>query len=69
MLGGPTYTFLEHLSTKKLIDDLLLLYIRLVDLGIEHHNGQAYLADIDELCGNKKRSKLHSHSLDQKEGR
>jgi hypothetical protein len=48
MPGGPTYTFLEHLFTGKLIGDLLLLYARLTDLGMEYQNGKVYLADVEE---------------------
>jgi hypothetical protein len=50
--GGPTYTFLEHLSTEKLVDDLKVLYIRLVDLGVEYGSGQVYLADLTEVTNN-----------------
>jgi hypothetical protein len=46
VLGGPTYTFLEHFSTDKLFEDLTKLCITLVDLGIEYNNGAIYLADL-----------------------
>ena len=49
MLGGPTYTFLEHLSTEKLIEDLTLLYTRLVELGVEYRNDEAYLTDLADI--------------------
>jgi hypothetical protein len=32
-------------------DDLTTLYTRLVDLGMEYHDGQVYLADVAELEG------------------
>ncbi|MHB1865046.1 MAG: hypothetical protein ACYCPS_02690 [Candidatus Saccharimonadales bacterium] len=32
-------------------DDLTTLYIRLVDLGMEYHDGQVYLADLNGLEG------------------
>lgn len=48
MIGGPTYTFLKHQSPEKLIEDLTLLYTRLVDLGMEYCNGKVYLADLEE---------------------
>ena len=47
MLGGSTYTFLKHLSTENLIEDLTQLYIKLIDLGVEYQNEQVYLADLD----------------------
>lgn len=31
-----------------LIKDLILLYTRLVDLGVEYRNGEVYLADLEE---------------------
>ena len=49
--GGPTYTFLKHLSTDKLIEDLALLYARLIDLGMEYRNDGIYLADLNEARG------------------
>ena len=48
LTGGPPYTFLEHLSTEKLIEDLTLLYANLLDLGMGYKNGRAYLSDIEE---------------------
>lgn len=50
--GGPTSIFLEHLSTDKLIFDLILLRARLVELGIEYIGGQVRLADLDEIFSN-----------------
>jgi len=47
MLGGPSYTFLEHFSTDTLIKDIAKLYVRLVDLGLNHQNGEVFLADLD----------------------
>jgi hypothetical protein len=46
--GGPTYTFLEHLSTENLIEDLIEIYTRLIDLGVEYRNSEVYLADLDD---------------------
>jgi hypothetical protein len=46
--GGPTYTFLKHLSTDKIVEDLASIYIRLVDLGMEYRNGQVCLDDLGE---------------------
>jgi hypothetical protein len=48
MLGGPTSIFFEHLSTVRLIEDLTLLYVRLVDLGVEYRDGRIYLTDPEE---------------------
>jgi len=48
ILGGPTDTFLEHFSTDNLIEDLVLLHARLINLGVRHSNGTAYLVDLDE---------------------
>lgn len=31
-----------------LIDDLVLLHTKLVDLGVEYRNGGPYLADLEE---------------------
>lgn len=47
--GGPTYTFLKHFSIDELVEDLLLLYARLTDLGVEYRNGEIYLANINSL--------------------
>jgi hypothetical protein len=33
--GGPTSIFVKHFSTENLIEDMTLLYTRLVDLGVE----------------------------------
>ena len=49
--GGPTYTFLEHLSTDKIIKDVILLYTRLFDLGVEYQKGQVYLTELADVCG------------------
>jgi hypothetical protein len=46
--GGPTYTFLEHLSTERLIEDMVLLHAKLVDLGMEYRNNRVSLVDIEE---------------------
>ncbi len=46
--GGPAYTFLKHQTTHKLIDDLISLYTKLVELGVEYRNGEVYLADLEE---------------------
>ncbi len=48
--GGPTYTFLEPLSTEKLVEDLVLLHMRLVSLVMVYQNGQVYLGDEGELA-------------------
>lgn len=48
MLGGPTSIFAKHLSNDELAGDLILLYGRLVDLGMEYRNGRVYLADLDD---------------------
>ncbi|HUB93781.1 MAG TPA: hypothetical protein VMB52_04730 [Verrucomicrobiae bacterium] len=39
---------MKHLSTDKLIDDLILLHIRLVDLGMEYRYGGVDLVDLKE---------------------
>jgi len=39
-------TFVKHLSTDELIEDLTLLYFRLADLGVELRNGEVSLDDI-----------------------
>lgn len=46
--GGPTYTFLKPQPSDNVIEDLTLLYTRLVDLGMEHRDGKVYLADLEE---------------------
>jgi len=46
--GGPAYTFLKHQTTHELIDDLISLYTKLVELGVEYRNGEVYLADLEE---------------------
>ena len=48
-MGGPSSTFVKHLSTDRLIEDLFVLYTRLIDLGIDYQGGQPYLYDLDEL--------------------
>lgn len=47
--GGPTSIFVKHLSTDNLVENLTLLYTRLVDLGMEYRDGEVYLADLYEL--------------------
>ena len=51
--GGPTDTFLKHEDVDSLIEDLTILYTKLVDLGMEYRNGQVHLADLEELEGKK----------------
>lgn len=46
--GGPAYTFSKPENPAELIDDLVLLYTKLVDLGMEYRNGKVYLADLEE---------------------
>lgn len=46
--GGPAYTFSKPENPAELIDDLVLLYMKLVDLGVEYRNGKVYLADLEE---------------------
>jgi hypothetical protein len=41
------YTFVKPQLPTNLIEDLILLYGRLVDLGVEYRNGQVYLADFE----------------------
>ena len=40
---------MKHLSTDNLVENLTLLYTRLVDLGMEYRDGEVYLADLYEL--------------------
>lgn len=47
--GGPSSIFVKHLSTDKLIKDLILLHVRLADFGMDYHKGQVYLADLDDF--------------------
>jgi len=49
MFGGPTYTFLEPQLPNNLTEDPALLYVRLVDLGVEYRDGQVHLADVENL--------------------
>lgn len=46
--GGPAYTFSKPKNLAELIDDLVLLYTKLVDLGVECRNGEVYLADLED---------------------
>lgn len=48
MIGGSEYSFLKPDITDKLFDDLVLLYTKLVELGMEYRNGAVYLADVEE---------------------
>lgn len=48
MLGGLTYPFIEPPETTELIEDLISLYKRLIDLGFEYRNGKVYLADLED---------------------
>lgn len=45
--GGPGYTFLKPSEVDELIADLVLLHGRLLELGMEYHNGEVYLADLE----------------------
>ena len=47
MHGEPSYTFLKPLPVEDIIQDLALLYTRLVDLGVEYRNGKVYLTDVE----------------------
>jgi hypothetical protein len=46
--GGPAYTFSKPENPAELIDDLVLLHTKLVDLGVVYRNGKVYLADLEE---------------------
>ena len=46
---GHPILFLKPQSTNDLIDDLIMLHARLVDLGMEYRGGGVYLADLEEL--------------------
>ena len=48
-LRGPTYTFLKHLSTENLIEDMIQLHTKLVNLGVVYRNGNIQLVDLEEL--------------------
>jgi hypothetical protein len=49
LFGGPAYTFLKpSVLPNNLIEDLILLYTRLVDLGVEYRDGKVYLAELEE---------------------
>jgi hypothetical protein len=37
----------QHLSTSDLIEGLVKLYIRLIDLGVESRNSRVYLGELD----------------------
>jgi len=39
---------LKHHLINELIEDLILLYTRLLELGMEYRNGKVYLADLEE---------------------
>lgn len=56
ILGGPTSIFAKHLSNDELVDGLILLYDRLVDLGMECRNGQVYLADLEDYNAMNRRA-------------
>lgn len=47
MLGGPGYTFLKPAEVDELVTDLVLLHVRLVELGVEYRYGEVYLADLE----------------------
>ena len=47
-IGGPAYTFSKPENPAELIDDLVLLHTKLVDLGVVYRNGKVYLADLEE---------------------
>jgi hypothetical protein len=46
-IGGPTYTFLEPSLIHKIIEDMILLHTRMVELGVEYRNGNVYLEDLE----------------------
>lgn len=48
LIGGSAYAFLKPENPTELIDDLILLYTKLVDFGVEYRNGKIYLADLEE---------------------
>jgi len=39
---------MKHHLDDKLWEDLISLYAKLVDLGMEYRNGKVYLADLEE---------------------
>lgn len=47
LFGGPGYTFLKPSEVDKLVEDLVLLHARLVELCVEYRNGEVYLADLE----------------------
>jgi hypothetical protein len=51
MRGGPSSTFVKHLSAAQLTKDLLAIYLRLTELGTETWNGQVRLANLDRSRG------------------
>ena len=46
--GGLTYISMKHHLDDKFREDLISLYAKLVDLGMEYRNGKVYLADLEE---------------------
>ena len=49
MLGGPTYTFVKPWIPENLIEDLIILYVRLVDLDVVYRNHRVCVTDLSEL--------------------
>ncbi len=47
--GTPGCSFLKPKSSGKLNDNLIILYSKLVDLGMEYRNGQVCLSDLEEI--------------------
>ena len=45
--------FLKSQFTSKLSEDLMMLYAKLVELGIEYREGKVYVADIEEVLVTK----------------
>lgn len=41
---------MKHPSTDKLIQHLIILYARLIELGVEWDKGRAYLADLEQVA-------------------
>ena len=39
---------MKHHLDDKLREDLISLYAKLIDLGMEYRNGKVYLADLEE---------------------
>jgi hypothetical protein len=46
MLSEPAYSFLKPKFNVKLNDDLIILYTKLVELGMERRGGEVYLAGL-----------------------